>query len=120
MQRRFVVCLLGQSSFSKHLTAVREANTLFKRSTELRSVDSGASVKVHLPRAVVKQPRALPCCQTRGLPSLSQEREEGLREAAVLLGWVQQRALQQADGMHAEVICAAIRGASSKPGLQTG
>ena len=49
VQRRFVVCLLGQSSFSKHLTAVREANSLFKRSSDLRPVDRGASVQVCSP-----------------------------------------------------------------------
>lgn len=49
MQRRFVVSLLNQSSFSKHLTAVREANSLFKRAMDLRSLDGGASVTVRTP-----------------------------------------------------------------------
>ena len=46
MQRRLVMSLLAQSSFSKQLTAVREANSLLKRSVELRSIDGGASIKV--------------------------------------------------------------------------
>ena len=41
-----MLCLLNQSSFSKHLTAVREANILFKRAMDLRALDAGASVKV--------------------------------------------------------------------------
>ena len=41
-----MLCLLNQSSFSKHLTAVREANILFKRAMDLRTLDAGASVKV--------------------------------------------------------------------------
>lgn len=48
MQRQFVLCLLGQSSFSKHLTAVRETNTLLKRAVEIRAADQGHSVKVRV------------------------------------------------------------------------
>lgn len=46
VQRQFVLCLLGQSSFSKHLTAVRETNILLKRAVDIRQADQGQSMKV--------------------------------------------------------------------------
>ena len=46
MQRQLVLCLLGQSSFSKHLTAVRETNLLLKRAVDIREADHGHSMKV--------------------------------------------------------------------------
>ena len=49
MQRQFVLRLLGQSSFSKHLTAVRETNTLLKRAVDIREADQGQSMKASKP-----------------------------------------------------------------------
>ncbi|KAK9798582.1 hypothetical protein WJX73_003480 [Symbiochloris irregularis] len=48
VQRQLVLCLLGQSSFSKHLTAVRETNLLLKRAVDIRDADQGHSMKVNV------------------------------------------------------------------------
>ena len=46
LQKQFIVKLLGQSSFSKHLSAVRETNNLLMRALDLRNTDDGNSIKV--------------------------------------------------------------------------
>ena len=46
VQKQFIVKLLGQSSFSKHLSAVRETNNLLMRALDLRNTDDGNSIKV--------------------------------------------------------------------------
>lgn len=46
MQRKFIVGLLAQSSFSKHLSAVRETNNLLMRALNVRQYDKGESIKV--------------------------------------------------------------------------
>lgn len=64
VQRRFVVRLLGQSSFSKHLAAVRATNTLLKRAVELRSVDNGHSIKARRTCLSVQSGTAVAWTQT--------------------------------------------------------
>lgn len=49
VQRQFIAQLLGSSSFSKHLGAVRETNNLLMRALALRNIDDGNSVKVAPP-----------------------------------------------------------------------
>jgi hypothetical protein len=49
LQRPFIVRLLGQSSFSKHLCAVKEINNLLMRSLGIREDDEGASIAVSPP-----------------------------------------------------------------------
>ena len=49
VQRQFVMRMLGQSSFTRHLSAVRETNSLLMRALELRTKDDGNSVKVACP-----------------------------------------------------------------------
>ena len=39
--------LLASSSFSKHLSAVRETNNLLMRALNVRQYDDGESIKVH-------------------------------------------------------------------------
>lgn len=46
VQRQFIVKLLGESNFSKHLSAVREINSLLMRALGLRKIDAGNSIKV--------------------------------------------------------------------------
>ena len=46
VQKQFIVKLLGQSSFSKHMSAVRETNNLLMRALDLRNTDDGNSIKV--------------------------------------------------------------------------
>ena len=73
MQRQFVLCLLNQSSFSKHLTAVRETNTLLKRAVDIRDADEGRSMKVCTCCCLA----AIPDCRLQS--SNGGEGEEGLQ-----------------------------------------
>ena len=49
VQREFIMGLLASSSFSKHLSAVRETNNLLMRALNVRQLDDGESIKVHTP-----------------------------------------------------------------------
>lgn len=48
VQREFIMGLLASSSFSKHLSAVRETNNLLMRALHVRQYDEGESIKARM------------------------------------------------------------------------